>query len=1189
MNIKKLSIFLWGMFMAMNLFAMKYQIKVLNTPTVTINDKELKVGDWFDDQAIITWSKENQAMRVLSEDNRVYTLSAKLCNEIKAMKFSDFILYTKPLASRGNDSLTLIDALQEKFENKFIMLDEIVVDLPDVELPKNLTLYFITKNYDGKKGNFIMSKSIVKLKREVLNKLDLDETEKQSLKVYLQVGQDEPILVTTHMDIEILPLKLDFKQDQNITRSAIAHKGLNPIDSLLLKAEAAYYIDSNDTLACKYIEQAMSRLESSGEAKGVEYAKLLSLWCQYGCDEYRDETILKGEKALLQLKENTFTYEYAKCLSLLAYCYSLTEDSLDQNGQKSVDYCLEALKHIDLTECGELYASTLAHLSGAYISVNKYQKAIEIADKCTAYTDSCLNNIKKRTILYAKYSDAYSLALHNKALALFSQGKYIDCLTYSKMNLQFRLNAWGKTSRYAISAYNLASTEEKLGSYKEAFNHYAESYNTLSDINLLTLVEKIEHYCNFVDLEIKLGQLFCARENYSILMSLVNNFDLKKNPSLYSTFLNTSVKYWLYVGDLSETFYYLEKSYEYNDGFCVDDDVHIQMLLTCGFDSLAYEQASTLQAYYEHCCGETDIRSLQNLPNVIKAAMAINDWHTADSCAVSYLYGMRKHIGQMFPIMTSEDRELFVKKINNSLFRYLPSFFNQTRREGFVKSLYDLTLLHKGLLLRAEQELFDFVKTSDNEETIELYNEIIDNTACLKNEKDYDKRDSISNVLQQQLMSLQNSIPEFEKLINQFGISWEDVKNCLKDDEIAIEFVDMIDHNTGNKSCKALVLIPDCEFPYYIDLFNEIDLKNIDKEDFYTTPYLFALIWDPILARILQSENNIKKVKKVYFSTSSMISQIALESLIDYWGKRVSEDREFYRLSSTRELVKSDKNKIIDKAVVYGGLKYDADILELAEANKQIDIGKITTSRSTLEFIGSLNNDRAGMHYLPATKIEADLIDSELQNNGIRSTLLKDVKGTEESFISLNQDETNILHIATHGFYWSQSEFDSLQTRRAISLSQFGLNISLSYEEKALTRSGLFLSGANIALSGKEVSSNICDGILTAHEISKLNFNNLDLAVLSACDTGLGDIKSGEGVLGLQRGFKKAGANSILMSLWKVDDDATQMLMVEFYKNFLSGETKAKSLLKAQQYVKSQPGFEDPEYWAGFVLLDGVN
>ena len=93
---------------------------------------------------------------------------------------------------------------------------------------------------------------------------------------------------------------------------------------------------------------------------------------------------------------------------------------------------------------------------------------------------------------------------------------------------------------------------------------------------------------------------------------------------------------------------------------------------------------------------------------------------------------------------------------------------------------------------------------------------------------------------------------------------------------------------------------------------------------------------------------------------------------------------------------------------------------------------------------------------------------------------------------------------------------------------------------------------------------------------------------MSACESGVGALLD-DGVYGLPRGFKLAGAKSILMSLWEVDDDATKMLMVEFYKNFLKGETKSMSLKKAQEYVKSQPGFEDPYYWAGFILLDGLD
>ena len=138
-----------------------------------------------------------------------------------------------------------------------------------------------------------------------------------------------------------------------------------------------------------------------------------------------------------------------------------------------------------------------------------------------------------------------------------------------------------------------------------------------------------------------------------------------------------------------------------------------------------------------------------------------------------------------------------------------------------------------------------------------------------------------------------------------------------------------------------------------------------------------------------------------------------------------------------------------------------------------------------------------------------------------------------------------------------------------------------------MSLSGLIMSGGNVAWSGKELPDGVLGGVLTADNIACLDLSETDMVVLSACQSALGDV-NGEGVYGLQRGFKLAGVQSLLMTLWPVDDLATQVLMVEFYKNFLNGETKVKSLLKAQQYVKSQPGWEDPQFWAAFILLDGV-
>ncbi len=141
-----------------------------------------------------------------------------------------------------------------------------------------------------------------------------------------------------------------------------------------------------------------------------------------------------------------------------------------------------------------------------------------------------------------------------------------------------------------------------------------------------------------------------------------------------------------------------------------------------------------------------------------------------------------------------------------------------------------------------------------------------------------------------------------------------------------------------------------------------------------------------------------------------------------------------------------------------------------------------------------------------------------------------------------------------------------------------------------LVRSGLFFSGADNKWLGDSIPNGVEDGFLTSLEISNLDFRGLDLIVLSACETGKGNI-TGDGVFGLQRGFKMASANSILMSFWKVDDEATCLLMTEFYKNWMGGATKHDALEMAKQTVRShtENGWDNPKYWAAFILLDALD
>jgi CHAT domain-containing protein len=185
-----------------------------------------------------------------------------------------------------------------------------------------------------------------------------------------------------------------------------------------------------------------------------------------------------------------------------------------------------------------------------------------------------------------------------------------------------------------------------------------------------------------------------------------------------------------------------------------------------------------------------------------------------------------------------------------------------------------------------------------------------------------------------------------------------------------------------------------------------------------------------------------------------------------------------------------------------------------------------------------------------------------------------------------------MIHIATHGFYLTEEEAKQSNFARPYMELMRGdaQRTGHPVEDKPMTRSGLLFSGCNHAIHHEQIPDGVEDGILTAQEISTLDLRGLDLVVLSACQTALGDIAYGEGVFGLQRGFKKAGAKTIIMSLWKVDDEATRILMVELYRNLMSGKSKQQSLKDAQKYLREYDNgkYDRPEYWASFIMLDGL-
>lgn len=514
---------------------------------------------------------------------------------------------------------------------------------------------------------------------------------------------------------------------------------------------------------------------------------------------------------------------------------------------------------------------------------------------------------------------------------------------------------------------------------------------------------------------------------------------------------------------------------------------------------------------------------------------------------------------------------------------------------------FNNALLSKQLLLNASERMKKLIMNSGDEEILNKYNELI-NTQTMIDNAAYTGLSVDS--LYQRKRSLEVQLNADSKLFGDYtkdlNCSWNDIQEVLKEGECAIEFVQYTEDEI-NYQYTALVLLPNKE-PIPIYICSDNDIENI--KDPYSDTGTAKMIWGPIISKIGNTQT-------IYFSPTGKLHILGMENLMLSDSTLISDKYKLYRLSSTRMLLDKVTQKGFTNGILYGGLTYDEDVQTM------IDNGSIynTTNVYRSYHVGDSLNLRNGVSYLPSTKAEIDGINKLLNNSNIHFKSFTAEKGTEDSFKSFSGQAIDFIHVATHGFYWNEKEAKA-NSRLGFIASFLGNNTEK--EDQAMARSGLLFAGANNALMSKSIPNNIDDGILTAKEISLLDLNTVDIVVLSACQTGLGEI-SGDGVFGLQRGFKKAGAKTLLMSLWKVDDKATQLFMSYFYKNLVSGNSKQEALSKAQhelrEYeiekettanqgrrpltahersqqsqkvkIKIKP-YKDPRYWAGFILLDAI-
>ena len=527
-----------------------------------------------------------------------------------------------------------------------------------------------------------------------------------------------------------------------------------------------------------------------------------------------------------------------------------------------------------------------------------------------------------------------------------------------------------------------------------------------------------------------------------------------------------------------------------------------------------------------------------------------------------------------FSDLTYNERSKYIELYSRLLGEQIPMYMYYVPTDKLEALAYDALLLIRGALLNSENNLRRVINERHDASLNKIWEELKADRYILSKEIEKDSLSRKLNVdsLQKVIYSLEDSLivkcKEYGDITRSMKLKWKDIQQHLAPNDIALEFLSF-PINNDSVVYVVLSLRKDSEYPKMINLFEEKQLTGFPDSLHYQCKEMADLVWKPLIPEL-------EGVKNIYFSPSGALYNIGIEYLPGM------EDYNIYRLSSTRELVTGGKTKTKNRAVLYGGLNYDARFEKSAIEKSIVMLDEIFKERANVRGMGL----RGGKEYLEHTKEEIDIIAEEFDKVKWECLIDSAAMGTEESFKALSGKNIGCLHIATHGFYYAKEDADNARYK-------FMLidNDMISAEDKALTRSGLLMSGANHILEDEELPDNVEDGILTAKEISDIDLRGLNLVVLSACQTGLGDISQGEGVFGLQRGFKKAGANSILMSLREVNDEATQILMTQFYKNLVSGQSKRQSLHSAQKYLREYNNgrFNEPKYWAAFILLDEID
>jgi CHAT domain-containing protein len=800
------------------------------------------------------------------------------------------------------------------------------------------------------------------------------------------------------------------------------------------------------------------------------------------------------------------------------------------------------------------YAASLNGLALIYMDMGKYEKAEAL------YLEA--KTIREK--VQGKDNSDYAESLNNLATLYRSMGNYEKAEQLHLQAIAIKGKILGKEHpSYALSLNNLAILYRAMGSYEKAEQLYLEA----TTIKEKTLGKEHPGYALSLN---NLAILYWIMGNYEKAEPLylqaiaIREKKLGKEHPEYASSLNNLALLYLDMG-----------RYEMVEPL--------------------YLQAKVIR---EKALGAAHPDYAESLSNLAILYMATNNYEKAESFYIECSQANQALLEKAVRHLSERELSKYLNKFSESQDQAL-SFVKLSPGKKATAACFDNSLFYKGFLLQtagqlkrlslsnpAAAENFNLLKSYERRLAAQYAQPIAD-----RNNASIADLEAKANDLEKDLA---RTVAGFGQALRQ--VKWQEVQTALKPGEAAIEFVSYRFYRkkqTDSTMYAALVLLPGSDSPQFIPLFEEKQLADLLKTEdkpqpaFYNELYaagkkgdqLHDLIWKPIATALPEGTT-------VYCSPSGLLHRINPGAIPTPDGKTLAEKNRLTTLSSTRQLVVPPPVPAANEnatAQLYGGIQYDAT--PGLAANTGAHPGDLAARRGS-DFAQNDSTLRGeNWNYLRWTDVEISAAAEIMQGKGMAVTLKKGAEATEESFKVIGTDgpSPRILHVATHGFFFPDP--GPLPASPAGGGEKAGEKI-FKVSDNPMIRSGLVLAGGNYAWkTGKPLLPDLEDGILTAYEISQMNLSHTELAVLSACETGLGDLVGSEGVYGLQRAFKIAGVRYLIMSLWQVPDYQTQVFMSAFYKHWLENKMPVPEAFRATQ-SELRAKYGEAFKWAGFVLVE---